>query len=421
MKTLGLLFSGLLALSLLVSAGETDFDGFVCGMHIGGNWGTTRDEIGRPSEEYFAYLERVRAKWVGISVSMTVEGSMDASVETCGDEEETPTFDEQDLRQFIRTLRTRGFHVYVALAFDNMGDGAAGNQVKRWELGDPNAYIPNDGLDKEFWPWHPDHPEHETFVAAFFESYTDLAVRYAQLCQEEGVEIYSLGTETDRLFRTRTHGTMWPTEFRAELMEMVQRVKTVFSGAVTYDMLSFSLTEPFPEGLHALWHDVGLDAIGLSAYFRPLLDCVPDGPPASTEQLLTAWRAIFQRYLVPLSEEHPELPLLFTEFGFVDSVGSSCNEAHMQFVSRIFRDSNANGLDDGQEEQASAYEAFFMAVQEFPEIVDGVFCWGDMVASDRTWESSFGTMRCFSVRDKLAEQVVGDAFASLSEQDPGSE
>lgn len=325
---------------------------FVCGMHVGGSWGTNTEWIKLLPDSWFSYLRSVNANWVGVSISMTVEGSMDRTIEVCGPEEDFQTFDESELRNLIRALRENGFHVYLTLAFEHMGDGPEGQRARRWQLGDPFIYNEELGVWREFWPWDPDHPEHESFVADFFRSYAEFAVRYGQLCQEEGVALYSLGTETDRLFRSRSLGSRWPTDFKDELSEMVRQVHEVYDGAVTYDMLSFSFTDPFPQGLHSLWSDVGMDAIGISAYFDVLPYRSATSPIPSESSLLNGWRSIFTQYLAPLADAHPELPILFLEFGYTDYPGSASSPSIGQFATRDLIDRNQDGLDDGEQEQA---------------------------------------------------------------------
>ena len=57
-------------------------------------------------------------------------------------------------------------------------------------------------------------------------TYTAQAVHFARIAQEEGVRLYSLGTEVDRLFRTRKVGRQWTTDFRQELLTMVAGVRS---------------------------------------------------------------------------------------------------------------------------------------------------------------------------------------------------
>ena len=49
----------------------------------------------------------------------------------------------------------------------------------------------------------------------------------ARIAQEEGVRLYSLGTETNNLFRTRSGGD-WPNHYGAQLKDMVRRVRAVY-------------------------------------------------------------------------------------------------------------------------------------------------------------------------------------------------
>jgi len=397
-------------------SGSLQLDDFLCGMFVGGRWGTTQNNLASIPGSYFDYLRSINASWVGISVSMTVEDSMDPSVEICGPNEDFQTFSNDELRSLIRGLKENGFHVYVTLAFEHMGDGPEGKRVHRWQLGDPAIYKEDARVWREFWPWDPAHQDHEWFVREFFSSYTELAVRYAQLCQEEGVELFSLGTETDRLFHTRRiPASYWSTEFRDELSGMVQSVKAVYDGLVTYDMLSSALGQSFFGYLDYLWDDCGFDAIGISAYFQLTGPDARDGLPSEEDELLSVWRSVFREKLEPLALANPHLPVLFLEFGYTDCVESTYQIDCMQFEKRHFTDQNGNGLDDGEEQQAAAYSAMFQAVREFPGVLDGVFCHGDMVASDEDWSSSFGLLRCFSVRDKLAEEVVRSNFASLGQ------
>ena len=80
------------------------------------------------------------------------------------------------------------------------------------------------------------------------------------------------------------------------------------------------------------------------------------------------------------------------------------------FVPRVFQDSNNNGKDDGQETQANIYEAFFSTMSTYPHILSGAFLWGHILMSDKDWGYSFGLWRGTDVRNKLAEEVVAEAY-----------
>ena len=105
----------------------------------------------------------------------------------------------------IRGVPESRIDVYLTLAFEAHAAENAQRPVRRWQLGDSGdsdgGPCCDSGILPEHWPWRPGHPDHERFVAEFWETYTQQAVQVATLAEEEGVRLYSLGTETDRLFR----------------------------------------------------------------------------------------------------------------------------------------------------------------------------------------------------------------------------
>ena len=163
-------------------------------------------------------------------------------------------------------------------------------------------------------------------MAEFWETYTDQAVHFARIAEEEGVRMFSLGTEVERLFRTRSGG-YWPNHFRDELEAMVRRVREVYSGMLTYDMHYSALTASdfFGPGSENLWQDLGLDVVGVSAWF-PLVEHEPSRV-LSVEELQDYYEDIFEEYLVPLAQRNGDRPVVFLEFGATDNVGSPANPA----------------------------------------------------------------------------------------------
>ena len=100
-------------------------------------------------------------------------------------------------------------------------------------------------------------------------------MHFATIAEEEGVRLYSLGTETDRLFRTRPGGHYWTNDFSRELRSLVEQVRAVYGGLLTYDMHYTAITDGwFSPGSADLWEDLDLDVVGVSAWF-PLTDLVP--------------------------------------------------------------------------------------------------------------------------------------------------
>ena len=170
---------------------------------MGGKWGTTRFG-GIQFIPEFTYLRGLSVNWVGVSLAIHVPDSADSTVTRIfeGDANKiTPSFSDEELIRLIRALKSHGFHVYLTLAFEPMQGQP--HPVNRGTLGDPNAPAQHKEIDPANWPWSLNHPQHGSFVAQFWASYTAQAVAIGRLAEAEGVELYSLGTETDLLFRSR--------------------------------------------------------------------------------------------------------------------------------------------------------------------------------------------------------------------------
>lgn len=379
---------------------------------MGGNWGTNQEKTNTLPEEYFAYLKSLNVDWVGISVALHYDDSLDSTVERKYSGVNIPTFSDDFLRKLIRAYHQHGICIYLTLAFEAQEAEMAEHPVSRWQLGG-SIPISDDGRSMvEFWPWALDHPDHDRFVAEFWESYTEQSVHFGRLAEEEGVALYSLGTETEGLFRTRP-GSAWPGDFNQELRSMVAAVRAVYSGPLTYDMHFSVLTDPgfrTGPGAYVLWEDLDLDVIGISSYF-PLAD----NPPSrvlSVEALENRWENIFQKYLIPLHNAHPDRPIYFTEFGATDSTLSPYISNADEFNPRLFVDNNGNHLDDGEETQANIYAALYNVIGRHPGVLNGTFLWGMMMAGNDEWRISFARVREFSVRNKLAEDVVRSAYGA---------
>ena len=399
-------------------------------IHVAGNWATNRETVDAWESEsnesdalipadYLAYLEELHVNWVGLSVALHYDDSMDSTVERVYSDVGIPAFTDRALRQLIREFRDHGLDVYLTLAFEALDAEKAARPVHRWQLGDPgtDTRVPPDDPSEfglilpEFWPWRPEHPDHQRFVSEFWETYTDQAVHFATIAEEEGVRLYSLGTETDRLFRTRPGGHYWTHDFSRELRSLVEQVRAVYGGLLTYDMHYTAITDGwFRPGSADLWEDLDLDVVGVSAWF-PLTDLVPT-EVMSVAALREALDLVFQEHVVPLASRNTGRPVLFTEFGSVDTVeapvapGDSSVEGQMA----VFTDSNDNGLDDGQETQANIYRALFDTMDEHLGVVQGVFFWNNWIASDSLWSEFWSQARSYNIRDKLSEETIRSVY-----------
>jgi glycosyl hydrolase family 113 len=351
--------------------------------------------VGGTKDEYFRFLKSENANWLGVSVAIFNDSIADPTVKvkyrpagnTSGD---IFTYDDNDLTAFVTRARQQGFHVYLTLAFEPAGAGNAP------DLGDPTCqtpqYKPNRAflgegsvitgdplqvcINPAYWWWNPSHPDHAANVTQFWTTYTQVAVKYATICQQVGVEMFSLGTETERLFRTRPSNT-WLNDFHTQLGQLVSAVRAVYSGRVTYDQQSEVLAHPqfFDGGAGSrdLFADLDLDVVGVSAYFG-----IVQAPPATVlppAQLDAAWDAVFQTYLIPLQQRNPGKPIVFLEFGYTDSVGAPAFFASQQDQPEPPRD--AENSTPGMEQQKRIFEAFFRVDDRYSDMVHGAFIWGN--------------------------------------------
>ena len=299
------------------------FDFPMRAVAISGNWGTNRDVVQAWEDErstgslipleYVAWLRGLHVNWILISVALHYEDSMDSSVSReTGRNRNVPTWRDGSLRQVIREFRSHGFEVYMTLAFE----------------------------------------AHEAEASS---------VHFARIAQQEGVALYSLGTETDRLFRSRPDpddearpesGYMY-NDFGDQLRDLVSRVRAVYSGRLTYDMhanaLIYADYHGSGSGAGHLWEDLALDIVGVSGWF-PLTASAPT-TVLGVPELQASYEAIFQDYLLPLASRNPGRAIVFTEYGSMDVVEApadpSLGARHSE--ERVLVDANRNGMDDGEE------------------------------------------------------------------------
>ena len=419
--------------------GAEIFDFPMRAIAVSGNWGTNRrvvqaweDAAGDGSlipSEYVGWLREMHANWILISVALHYEDSLDSTISReTGRDRNVPTWRDDSLRQLIREFRAHGFDVYVTLAFESHEAETSARPLYRGLLGDPapphTGGVPADEnwaerIRPENWPWRPDHPDHEAFTAEFWETYTRQAEHFAALAEEAGVALFSLGTETDALFRSRPDPGYMSNDFGDELRSMVDRVRTVFSGRLTYDMHYSTVMVPdhYGRGSGAghLWEDLDLDIVGISGWFP--LTKTPPTIVLGVPELQASYEVIFRDYLVPLAGRNPGRPLVFTEYGSIDvmeaPVDPSSGSRHEEL--KVLLDADRNGLDDGEEVQANIFQALFNASVRYPGIVNGAFFWDNWIARDAMWADYWLDRRSFAFRGKLAETVVRDAYASLAE------
>jgi hypothetical protein len=132
-------------------------------IHMSGNWGTNPEGVVSLPASYFEWLRDLNVNWVGISVAIFVDNSMDSTVERKYSGVLIPTFEDDVLVNVIRAFRKHGFNVYLTMAFE--ASPMRDHPVERWMLGDPYVYTRDSSISHEYWPWALDHPDHDRFVS----------------------------------------------------------------------------------------------------------------------------------------------------------------------------------------------------------------------------------------------------------------
>lgn len=348
---------------------------------------------------YFDYLASMNVEWIGISVAMHHDNISTGEIVTRGcaaDVFNFPdsngvgtacTFADADLQSFVARARARGFRIYLTLAFETSATppenspacGTSNYKVARYWLGIPElpaGTAPTKCVSANNWWWNPTHPDHTRKVAQFWDSYQQIATRYAAMAQAMGVEIFSLGTETEALFRTRSGTGVYTNHFLPQLQSMVQAVRQVFSGWVTYDQHSTQLLHPEwfggDQSVHYVFADLGLDLVGISAYFE--LVATPPNRVLSVTELEAAWETIFNNALKPLQSRNPGKPIVFLEFGVVDHVNAPYDQ---QFgAEQPEPPFDAAHPTDGMLQQRNVYQALFNVNARYADLVSGFFFWG---------------------------------------------
>lgn len=393
---------------------QTSPENFMRGIHIGGNWGENRLRgITEQPPDYYDWLETLSPNWVAIIVELYLDSYTDDSVELDYNEHLTvPSLKDDAFRTFIRGFKKRNINVLVSMSLNAGSPGITPNAANRWQLGDPYAYQTDQNINRQNWPWDPANVAYTNYVNNFWSSYTNCISHVAALCEEEGVDIFSIGIETDRLFRTRS-GPGFPNHFKNEIQNVIAEARKHYSGIITYQMhwSALNSTELEPGSGH-LWEDLDLDIIGLSAYFK-LTESSPSRV-LGVQELEAAWNNVFTNILIPLKNRNQQRKIIFIEYGYVDVLGSPFFADADSFINKVFTDSNGNGKDDGEEQQYNIYSSFFNVNDNNGRLVEGAFMFSHEIASNFNWANGPGKLRNHSIRNKLSETLIKSKYVSYT-------
>jgi hypothetical protein len=200
---------------------------------------------------------------------------------------------------------------------------------------------------------------------AWFRAYRESLLRYARLAAEEGVELFSVGSE---LCSSERHEARW--------RETIAAVREVYSGRILYSANWDHYRDiPFLDAL---------DYLGINAYYQ-----LTEVPRPEVEDLRRSWEPIRADLLDWARREGRSL--LFTEVGYPSREGAGIDPW----------DHTAQRPVD-LETQRRAYRAFIETWRGTPEIA-GVFFylwWGDGGPDDTD----------YTPRRKPAQQEIAGWF-----------
>jgi len=318
-----------------------------------------------------------------VSVKYRPLGNMDSTASF--------TFDDDDLAHFLAKARKAGIKVMLGLEMSpvhmNVTPGepnckTINHKPNRWLLGQPNVAASDPlqaCIDPAFWWWNPAHADHAKNTAIFWQTYTEVAVKYARMAQTAGVEMFAFATEQDNLVRTRSAPAPYTSHFRPQLQALVGALRANYKGLLTYDQQHQTMSDPkmfaggagTTDAFAGVFEDLGLDVVGTSAYFQ----LTPTHPQRvlSVAEFEAIWQDIFTRYLIPRQAANPGKPLVFTEFGYTTDVGSAATQSANLGAPEP---SAAAGVPAGQQQQANIFQAFFNVNAKNNYLLRGAFIWG---------------------------------------------
>lgn len=265
------------------------------------------------------------------------------------------TIKDEDLIKIINDAHAKGLKVYLAphVAPENWGPGIKG----KGDLEPSN-------------------------VDLFFASYTNFINHYAEIAQQTGVEMFSIGneldsvTQTDSILAQKTNPTpLW--------RNVIKAVREKYKGTLTYSVSCMNEKRCGPE-LIDFWDD--LDVIGFEWYV-PIATAAHE----SITSMKTNAERILENHVKTLSDKYKK-PVVFTEIGW---------NAYPGVCANTYSDSPSKGGD--RIEQSSCYEAIFQAIEN-KDFIKGmiIWTWTANLEGDEfpwIWTDAVGEVR-FSITEK---------------------
>lgn len=325
-----------------------------------------QDDYGTPSaKQSLLRLAKTGADYVGVLGTWymtTTSGEASTSNTIFAHAQKTPS--DTALIKAVRTAKTLDRRVFLKLHVRViLNDAPFGNWQDAWAG-----------------KVQPSNP------TAWFTSYRNFAVHYAQIAQAEGVELLAFGTEMPSM-TVPAYATQWN--------QVIDAIKAVYTGKLT-----FSSNQPTEFQQITFWNRC--DYLGIGPYYS-LTDSTPPSP--SLDAIVGGWRNSLEggdliQLFSQVSAQYGNKPVLFTELGY-NSVDTATFEPWK----------GTQSLPENQALQKRAYDALFLTLQKQPWFA-GVFWW-DWLTNPNAGTQGLDR-RDYTPQNKPAEQSLKNFYLGLS-------
>ncbi len=190
-----------------------------------------------------------------------------------------------------------------------------------------------------------------TNLDTWFAGFKIFILHYAQMAQDNGVEMLCFGTE----YRSMTGSANL-----ARWTDVINAIRAVYTGKLTYAANATNAGDEFTAV--PFWEQ--LDVIGLDGYFA-----LTDHPDPTIAELLAAWNSNranlnIVALVTNFANAHPTKPVIFTEIGYRSAAGA--NTAPWDYQQIATPDNT---------EQQNCYEAMYETWTKPGSVIKGQFWW----------------------------------------------
>lgn len=222
----------------------------------------------------------------------------------------------------------------------------------------------------------------------WFQDYEEFIIHYAQLAEEEGMEMFCVGTELHHSCLDR----------EADWRSLIVKIREVYSGELTYAANFADEYKDVP-----FWD--ALDYIGVQGYFP-----VAENEQPELEDVKKAW----QRHLADLQSfsNRYQKPILFTEIGYKSTKDAGISP--WTWPQRLTDDERE--IIFSEETQATLYRAMMEETMKAP-FVAGIHLWKWYPKYGERQSRRGGNTTAFNIdftpQGKQAEAVMSEYFGAF--------